>query len=464
MTQLLPSPASVDELRFRLRGELFAPGADGYVDACTLFNAMIETRPRYVARCLDAQDVIAALAFSRAAELPIAVRGGGHSVAGASLVDDGLVLDVRGMDEVHVDPVARVATVGGGATWAQVDRATQEHGLATTGGRVSTTGVAGLTLGGGSGWLERKHGLTCDNLVAATLVTADGEVVRASETENPDLLWALRGGGGNFGVVVSLELALHPVGPVVLAGGVLHPYERAAETMAFYRDLMADAPDELSLACVFITVPEEPHFPADMHGQLAVLIAGMWCGDLAEGERVLAGLRAFGPPKADIFGPVPYADFQSGFDDPPGSRNSWTSEHLAELPDDAIDALVAHGWALPEGASQMVVFCWGGQVARTPAGATPLSGRDARWVIHPLLLWDDADDDEANLAHGRAYRDLLEPWATGAAYGNFIGDEGAARIRAGYQPGDYDRLARVKAAWDPGNVFSANQNIKPAAS
>jgi FAD/FMN-containing dehydrogenase len=463
MTQILPSPTSVDELRFRLRGELFAPGSAGYDDACTLFNAMIEKRPAYVARCLAPQDVIAALAFARDAGLPIAVRGGGHSVVGASLVQDGLVLDVRGMDDVSVDPERRIATVGGGATWSQVDRATQAHGLATTGGRVSSTGVVGLTLGGGSGWLERKHGLACDNLVAVTLVTADGDVVRASDDENPELMWALRGGGGNFGVVCSVDLALHPVGPEVLAGAVVHPYDRAADALRFFRDLMADAPDELSLACAFVTVPAAPGFPVQLHGEPGVLIAGLWCGEIAEGERVLAGLRAFGPPAADLFGAVPYADFQCGFDDPPGYRNYWTSEHLAELPDAAIDAIVEHGRTLPKGASQLAMFCWGGAVARVPADATPLSGRDARWVIHPLLLWESADEDAAALAHGRAYRDLLAPWATGAAYGNFIGSEGQARIRAGYRPGDYERLAEIKAIWDPRNVFCANQNIVPAA-
>jgi FAD/FMN-containing dehydrogenase len=462
MTQLLPSPSAVDELRFRLRGGLHEPGSAGYVDGCTLFNAMIERRPRYVARCAVPEDVVAAIAFARAHDLPIAVRGGGHSVAGASLVDDGVVLDVRGMDDVRVDPVTRVATVGGGATWAQVDRAAQAHGLATTGGRVSTTGVAGLTLGGGSGWLERKHGLACDNLVAATLVSADGDLVRVSAGEHPDLLWALRGGGGNFGVVCSLELALHPVGPEVLGGAVLHGYDRAADVLAHWRDLMADAPDELSLACCIVTVPDAPEFPAHLHGELGVLTVGLWCGEPAEGERVLAGLRAFGPPDADLFGPVAYADFQCAFDDPPGYRNYWTTEHLAELPDAAIAAIVEHGRTLPRGAAQLAMFCWGGAIARVPADATPLSGRAARWVIHPLLLWEDPDEDAAALAHGRAYRDLLAPWSTGAAYLNFIGDEGQGRIRAGYRPGDYERLARVKAAWDPDNVFCANQNIKPA--
>ena len=322
---------TVDELRFRLQGDLHEPGDPGYDDACRLFNTMIERSPRLVARCSAPDDVIASLAFAREHGLEVAVRAGGHSVAGLSLVDDGLVLDVRGMSEIEVNPSRRVARVGAGATWAQVDRATQAHGLATTGGRVSTTGVAGLTLGGGSGWLERKHGLACDNVLAVELVTADGRMVRASADEHPDLFWALRGGGGNFGVVTAFEFRLHPVGPEVFAGLVLHPADRGRELLALYRDVMRDAPDELSLGFGYVTAPAEPGIPEAMHGEQAVIVAGMHAGPLGEGEEALRAIRAFGPPAADFFGPAPYADFQSSLDDPPGFRNWWTAEHLTDL-------------------------------------------------------------------------------------------------------------------------------------
>src|SRR5690606_24855960 len=268
--------------------------APEYDDACALFNAMIERRPRLVARCDAPDDVVAALAFARDHDLPVAVRAGGHSVAGLSLVDDGLVLDVRGMNDVEVDPERRIARVGGGATWAEVDRATQAHGLATTGGRVSTTGVAGLTLGGGSGWLERKHGLACDNLLACELVTADGRLVRASADENPDLFWALRGGGGNFGVVTAFEFQLHPVGPEVYGGLIMHRAERGAELMRIWRDVMRDAPEELSLAFAYLTAPPEDDIPDELHNELVAVILGMHMGPLEEGERALTPFREVG--------------------------------------------------------------------------------------------------------------------------------------------------------------------------
>ena len=332
--------SSADELRFRLDGGVHEPGSPAYDDCCTLFNTMIERRPRYVVEPLVVEDVVAALAFAREHDLPIAVRAGGHSVAGLSLCDDGVVLDLRTMRDIEVDPARRIARVGGGAIWADLDRATLEHGLATTGGRVSTTGVAGLTLGGGSGWLERKLGLTCDNLVGAELVTWDGRIVRATAHENPELLWALRGGGGSFGVVTALELALYPLGPEVFAGLALFGAERAHEVVRAYRDVMNGAADELSLACGFITAPEDDDdVPAELRGRPVVAILGMWAGSVADGERTLEPIRALGPD-ADFFGTTPYADFQCSVDDPPGYRNYWTAESVVDLPDAAIDAIV----------------------------------------------------------------------------------------------------------------------------
>jgi FAD/FMN-containing dehydrogenase len=454
----------LDELHLRLRGGLYAPGDPEYADACTLFNSMIERRPRLVARCAAPDDVIAALVFARDQGLEVAVRAGGHSVTGRSLCDDGLVLDVRGMCDVAVHPDRRVATVGGGATWADVDRATQVHGLATTGGRVSTTGVGGLTLGGGSGWLERKHGLACDNLLAADLVTAGGELVRASEDENPELLWALRGGGGNFGVVTALELRLHPVGPEVLAGLVLHPADRGRELLSLFRDVMLDAPEELGLAFAFITAPDDdPDIPQALRGKPAALVAGMYAGPIDAGEAALREIRAFGPPAADFFEPTAYADFQCSIDDPPGYRNYWTAENVDDLSDEAISALAGRFEQVPAGPSQLFIVPWGGAVARVGADTSPLAGRGTKFVVHPLMLWDEPDDDERMMALGRAYRDDLRPHATGAAYLNFLGDEGDERLRAGFVDGGYDRLTELKAIWDTGNVFHGSQNVPPTS-
>jgi FAD/FMN-containing dehydrogenase len=454
---------TIQELHRRLSGEIHHPGTAGYAEACTLFNAMIERRPRLVVRCSSPEDIANALAYAQAHALDVAVRAGGHSVAGMSLVDDGLVIDVRGLRELEADPERRVARVGAGLTWAEVDAATQEHGLATTGGRVSSTGVAGLTLGGGSGWLERKHGLTCDNVLAIELVTADGELVRAAADENPDLFWALRGGGGNFGVVTAFEFALHPVGPEVMAGLVIHPAERGRELLELYRDVMNAGTDGLSLALVYLTAPAEPEIPEALHGRPAVAIAGMYAGSLAEGEDALRAIREYGPPAADLFEPMPYAAFQSALDDPPGYRNWWTAEHLTDLHDGAIEAIAQRSEEMPAGPSQLFIVAWGGAVGRVAKDATPLGIRDARFVVHPFALWEDPADDAEVISWARAYRADLWPWATGGVYLNFVGDEGDTRVRAGFGSANHARLARVKAQWDPENVFRGNQNVRPAA-
>jgi FAD/FMN-containing dehydrogenase len=453
---------ATDELRLRLGGALHEPGSAGYDDACALFNSMIVRKPALVARCAAPDDVVAALAYARGRDMRVTVRAGGHSVSGASLCDRGLVLDVRAMADVEVDPGRRVVRVGGGATWAAVDRATQAHGLATTGGRVSSTGVVGLTAGGGSGWLERKHGLACDSLLAVELVTADGRLVRATADENQELLWAHRGGGANFGVVTALELALHPVGPEVLGGMVLHPAARGPELLRLFRDTMRDAPDGLSLALLYLTGPDEDGIPDALRGQPTVAIGGIYAGSVEEGEAALADLRAFGPPTADLFGPVPYADFQCSLDDPPGYRNYWTAEHLADLPDAAIDVIHERSLRIPAGPAQLFLAAWGGEVARGADGSA-IAGRDAAFVVHPLFLWEDRADDAEMIELGRGYRDALAPWATGAVYSNFIGDEGAERARAAFAPGAYERLAAIKARWDPADVFRATAHVPPAA-
>ncbi|HYI35024.1 MAG TPA: FAD-binding oxidoreductase [Thermoleophilaceae bacterium] len=454
--------SNFEELRFRLGGALHEPGSAEYEDTCSLFNGAIDRRPRAVARCAAADDVVAALACARAEGLPVSVRAGGHSVAGVCLVDDGLVLDVRDMADVEVDPGRRVARVGGGATWAQVDRATQEHGLATTGGRVSTTGVAGLTMGGGSGWLERQHGLACDNLLAAELVTAEGELVRADAAQNPELLWALKGGGGNFGVVTAMEFRLYPIASELLAGFVVHPASRRADLLRLAREVMADAPEQLGIGLLSIAAaPELEGIPEELQGRPAVLLGGMFDGSVAEGEQALAALRSYGPPAADFFMPTTYADFQCALDDPPGLRNWWTAEQVPALTDAAIadvDALTAR---MPGEGSQMFVVPWGGQVARG-AGHSPLAGRDAAWVVHPLLMWQDPAQDQAMAEYGRGFREAMRPHGSGQTYPNFIGQEGEDRVKAGFGAYNARRLAQVKACWDAGNAFHGNHNIQPA--
>lgn len=451
--------SGVDELRFRLQGGVHGPGEAPYDDAVTLFNTMVERRPRLVVACLAVTDVVATLAFARDAGLPIAVRGGGHSVAGLSLCDDGVVLDMRGMADIEVDAEALTVRVGGGAIWADVDRVTQAHGLATTGGRVSTTGVAGLTIGGGSGWLERKHGLACDNLLAAELVTWDGRVVRASEHENPDLLWALRGGGGSFGVVTSLEMRLHPLGPEVFAGLALFGADRAHEVLRAFRDVMNDAADELSLACAFITAPDDDDdVPDALKGRPAVAIVGMWAGDVADGERALQPIRALGPD-ADFFGATDYVDFQCSVDDPPGYRNYWTAENVVDLPDEAIDRLVERSTGLQPGPSQLFIVAWGGAVERFGPEHSPLAGREARFIVHPLLLWEDPADDDRNRDLARAFRSDVQPWSTGATYPNFLGDEGPARMSAAFGEST-ERLRAVQETWDPHGVFRTHQALR----
>ena len=452
-----------DRLREGFSGTLIEPDDPGYDEARTLFNVMIDRRPAVIARCAGVDDVIAAIGFARETGLPSAVRSGGHSVAGTSMCDRGIGIDVRPLKQIEIDPERRVARIGAGCTWGEFDRAAQVHGLATTGGRVSTTGVAGLTRGGGAGWRERKHGLACDNLLAVELVTADGEVVRASQDEHPDLFWALRGGGGNFGVATTFEFRLHPVGPEVHVLLVGHRADRERELLELYRDYTAIAPEGVGTAFVHLTGPEgDELIPPDLIGEPIVLLAGTYAGAVDEGEEILRPLREFGPPAFDGSGPMPYADFQCALDDSPGKRNSWTAEYLADVSDEALDVIAAHSARTPAGSSQTFIVPWGGAVAEIGDDETPIAKRDATWVVHPFGVWDDPDDDAANTSWAREFRHALAPHATGGVYLNFIGDEGEDRIRAAYGEAKYLRLTAIKAKYDPDNLFQLNHNIKPA--
>jgi FAD/FMN-containing dehydrogenase len=443
-------------------GEQIAADDGRYDEARTVFNAMIDRRPALIARCTGADDVALAIRYARAQGLPLAVRAGGHSVAGMSLVDGGVVIDVRPMATVDVDAQRRTARCGAGATWGEFDRRTQAFGLATTGGRVSTTGVAGLTLGGGSGWLERRFGLTCDNLIGIELVTADGERVTATEEENPELLWAHRGGGGNFGVVTSLEFRLHELGPMVYGGLIAFDPDDGPAVATALRDFSADAPDAAGVAMAYLNAPPEPFIPAEWQGRIVAGIAGMWAGPVEEGEAGLRDLLGAARPIVNLFGEIPYAEMQSLIDDPPGQRNWWTAEYLDELPDPAVEAFCSYSERMPQSHTQSLLLPWGGAVARG-ADSSPLNNRDAGWVVHPFCVWEGEDRDEEHISWAREAREVFADHRTGATYLNFIGDEGPDRVRAGF--GDaYDRLAAVKATWDPDNLFRGNQNIVPAVT
>ena len=446
------------------QGQQLTPRDGGYDEARTVYNAMIDRRPALIARCEGPEDVARAIAYARRRGLPLAVKGGGHSVSGACLNDGGVVIDVGPMREITVDPRLRTARAGAGLRWGEFDVATQEHGLATTGGRVSTTGVAGLTLGGGSGWLERSYGLACDNLIAVELVTADGELVRASAVENPDLFWALHGGGGNFGVATAFEFRLHPVGPEVYGGLAVYDPADARELTRAIRDFHDGGPTRAGMAFGHAPAREEYDFlPAEWRDRLTFLLVGMWNGPAPEGELMLRPLIEAAEPIADLFGTYPYTEFQRMIDDPPGFRNWWTAEYVNELTDEAVEALCAYGERIPAGYSQSFVIPWGGAVAAGGDGATPLANRDAAYVVHPFCLWKEPARDGEHVAWGRRVRQAMGRWSTGATYLNFIGNEGEDRVRAAFGA-SYERLVEVKTAWDPGNVFRGNQNIRPAGA
>ncbi len=437
----------------------------GYDEARHVFNGMIDRFPDRILRCSTTQDVVAAIREATSVGLPVSVYGGGHGVTGSAVVDGGACIDLRGLDSIEVDPESRELTVGGGARWGAVDAATQEHGLAVTGGRMSTTGVGGLSLGSGSGWLERQCGLTCDNLIEAEVVTADGRVVTASETENPDLFWAIRGGGGNFGIVTQFRFRLHEVGPLVLGGMLLHPGDRAREVLAFWRDFMADAPDCVGSGVALITAPPADFVPEPARGKPAVGVIVLCTGPVEEAERIIAPLREFGPPVVDLLQPMPYVAVQQLIDaaNPAGMHNYWSADFLEGLPDEAIDALVSHAQPAPSPLAQVIVVAGGGALARVDEEATAFGQRQAPFNVHYLTMWPPVPDlDQPNIDWTRHLVAALKPWTSGNAYLNYIGDEGLIRVEAAYGPTKYARLREIKRAWDPTNVFQHNQNIPPA--
>jgi len=404
--------------------------------------------------------------LARENHLPLSVYGGGHGVTGSAVVDAGICADMRGMKGIEVDPEARTVRAEAGLTWGEFDAATQEHGLAVTGGRMSGTGIAGLTLGSGSGWLERKLGFVCDNLVKAEVVTADGRKVVASADENPDLFWGLRGGGGNFGIVTAFHLRLHPIGPIVLGGMLIWPAQMAGELVRFYRDFMGTAPDEFGSALAFITAPPAPFVPEPVRGQPVVAMVICYAGSIEEGEAALRPLREFGPPGIDLVQPMPYVAVQHLIDEgnPKGLQNYWSADFLAELPDEAVDTLVEHATKPVSPLTQILLVPGGGAIARVDDDATAFGQRDAPWNVHFLSIWPDPAENERNIAYTRAIATAMKPWTTGRAYLNFIGDEGLGRVEAAFDPERYARLQALKTTWDPQNLFRHNHNIPPATS
>ena len=458
------SEAAERELRGALRGELVLPGDAAYDEARSVWNGMIDRRPAAVVRCAGTADVAAAVNFARRSELVVAVRCGAHSTPGYSTCDGGIVVDLRPMNAVRVDPEARTARVQGGALWAELDAATTEHGLAVTGGRVSDTGVAGLALGSGSGWLERMYGFTCESMISAEVVTAAGEVVRASQAENPDLFWGLRGGGGNFGVVTEFEFRLHPAGPLLTAGLLAWPRAQAGEVIRFYRDYVASAPDEVGGGVAFLTAPPAPFVPPGLQGQPVIGVVYCYVGPLDEGEEHARALRAFGSPAVDVIGPMPYTALQAMLDPgfPRGVREYFKVDSLRSLPDESIDTLVAVAEELPAPFGQLIVCPLGGAVSRSATADIALSVVDTPWLYFCLSMWMDPAEDERNIAWTRRLAASMSDIGVGTAVPNFVAEDEAGRLRASYGEEKYARLAELKRRWDPDNLFRLNQNIKPA--
>jgi hypothetical protein len=466
-TDAVISAPAIDALASRFTGRLLRDGDDGYDDARKLWSGSFDRRPALIACCTSAADVQAAVDFARENSLTVAVRGGGHSAQGYSCWDDALMIDLSQMKAIEVAPEARVARAQAGLTWGEFDAATQEHGLAVTGGRFSTTGIAGLTLGSGSGWLERRCGLTPDNLLAAEVVTADGSLLTASPEENSELFWGLRGGGGNFGIVTEFTYRLHQIGPMIYGGLMACLPDRAGEILRFMREYMADAPDDLGAAIAFISAPPEPFVPAEMHFAPMCGLVICWTGDMDEGERVVAPIREVAQPVMDMVQPIPYTALQSMLDGggPHGIKAYVKAEFIKELSDEMIEKLIRHGGSRPGPMVQLLLEPMGGAISRVAADESAVGRRDVPWCYHALSLWMDPSE-EAAAAHVGWAKELaadLAPHTTTGVYLNFTSDEGEERVRSTYGPERYARLVALKDRYDPTNLFHLNQNIRPSS-
>ena len=443
----------IGRIRSAMRGQVLLQGDEGYEAARCVYNAMIDRRPALIIRCLGVSDVMAAVNLAREQGWPPAVRSGGHSVAGFGVCEGGLMIDLSQMKGIRVDPAKRIARAEPGVTWGELDRETGVFGLATPGGIISTTGIAGLTLGGGVGWLVRKHGLACDNLLSADIVTADGRLLRASERENADLFWGLRGGGGNFGIVTSFEYRLHPVG-TVLGGMLLHVRERAREVLGVYRAFTESAPDELTVSAGLITWTD---------GVPMIALVACYAGDIKAGEALLGPLREFGPPLVDGLQPMPHTRIQRLLDDafPPGRRNYWKSCYLESLSDEAIEVVVEYANCVPSPFSAVLVECYTGAASRLGESETAYPHRRERYNLHIFSAWAGPDDDDRNIEWTRRFWEAMKPFSSGRVYVNFLGDEGERGVRTAFGS-NYERLAAIKKKYDPSNLFSHNHNVRPA--
>ena len=461
-TTKLENP-TVQAFRDRIHGDVLRPDDEGYDDARTVWNAMIDREPAVIARCRGTADVIEAVTFARDHELRLAVKGGGHNVAGNAVCDDGLVIDLSPMNAVRIDPERKTARVQGGATWGDFDHEAQAFGLATTGGIVSTTGVAGVTLGGGLGYLARTYGLAHDNLRSMDVVTADGELVRASEDRHSELFWGMRGGAGNFGIATSFEFELHEVGPEVLAGRLVYPYEAAADVLRHYREFMLEAPDEVQCYAGFVQGSPAMGLPEELHGETLFSLIPFYSGDIEAGKDALRPLREFVEPIADTVQPTPYTAHQRSSDElyREGDRNYWKSHFFDELSDDAIDTIVDEVDPLPTPFTTVFFEWMGGAIARADSDATAFPHRDATVSFTVAPKWTDPADDEELIGWAREFFDATAPYATEDVYVNYLSGDEQQRTGAAY--GDnYDRLVELKAEYDPENLFRMNQNIEPA--
>lgn len=453
--------AAAQELRAGFGGSLLLPDDAGYDEARVVFNGMIDRRPAVIASCSSADDVSKAVGLARDEGLVVAVRSGGHSVAGKCICDDGLLIDLSPLKTVDVDAEARTATAGGGVLWGEYDGATQEHGLHTPGGRVTTTGVGGFTTGGGYGWTSSKYGLTCDNLISAEVVLADGSIVTASEDENPDLFWGLKGAGCNFGVVTRFTYRLYELGPTVCAGLMLWPIDAAEGVLRSWRDFAAAAPDEVSTAAVVLTAPPEDFVPAELQMKPALGVAFLYVGDPDEGMKAAQPLKDLGPA-VDVVGPMPYTDFQAMLDagNQPGFRNYWRGEYLSGAGDDVLDTFLEHAREPLSPFNQIVLFRIGQGVSAVPDDSAAFSHRDADFMFHPIGMWEDPADDSRLISWVKEFSEAMAPYKSGGVYLNFTGDDDKARDAFGDK---YDRLVELKDRYDPQNLFRHNQNIKPSS-
>ena len=458
MAQAILDPAVVESFG----GSVLRDGDPGYDDARRVFNAAIDRRPEAIVRCTGAADVIAALALAREHGLEVTVRGGGHSVAGHAVIDGGLMIDTRPMNAVRVDPERRTVWCGGGANWGQVDHETQAFGLAVTGGRLADTGVGGLTLGGGSGWLERKYGLTVDSLISADVVTADGRLLVASADRNADLFWALKGGGGNFGVVTGFEFQLHEAGPIVYGGMMLFPIDAAVDLLKAYRAFMEGAPDEICGGAAILCAPPEEFVPEQIRGKPVLAVIACYVGPVEAGERAFAPLREWGPA-LEMLGPMPYTAVQGLIapGNPPGRHHYWKAGLLGELEDEAIETFVARAAGMISPFTACLMLPLGGAFARVRDTDTPLAYRGAKWDYHLLGQWADPAEAERNIEWTRDFDRAMAEYAEAGVYVNFVGDPSASALAAGFGPDNYARLVEVKRAYDPDNVFRNNANISP---